>query len=1515
MKKKILLFTGSLFMAFISMAMTQLEFPFIQNEDIQGGEKQIVHENFNDPVFPPSGYLNQALVGLAVWENKLEGVLPTAFPEDGNFLISYNTLYDGVSGSSAALITPLITIPSSGYRVRFSMYRDGSFPDASDRIEVLVNSKAMINGATSLGVVHRSIALSPVVPTEGWFYFDFPIPLTGDIYLIFKAISGFGANLHMDAFFVEQITPGLPSLGVIPPAIDFGSVPVGYDGESRNIRLWNVGEGNLIINQGDIVLSETGAGAYTLSEISYPIELGNYESFDIGLGFLPASAGAHNAQLQIAHNGENTPTAVNISGEGYEPLEYFFEQFDGVVAPFLPPTWRKIIQSSVDNAFVGTYTLADPNSLPNHLRMDNAADAAAQLMLVSPAVSGFDVNWLGFSVKTFSLNQLLKIGTLSDPRNPETFEEIERIIIPAYTYNRFYLSLQEYTGSNKYIAFMHGLGGSNRSIYLDDVLWEPMPPDPMFSVLPSSKDYGDIMVGASALQTFTLTNTSGGILTIHPENIVLGGDDPGDFILSSLTETINLSFGQTATFSVSFVPQSPGDKTSIILIEDNLSGKVLHQVPLSGRAYSGMVTEFPWTETFEDHSLSRPAWTQVKVAGNASWTYSTGSSGGLITTAYEGSKNARFVSVAGSSSPITRLITPLLDLTGMAAPSLVFFMGQQDWSGDQNETKVFYRTSEINPWVQLAHYTENISSWTQEMLALPEPSASYQLAFEGINNYGRANVLDLVSVCPELLPVSVSITASQTEVCQGTSVTLTATPVNGGSSPVYQWKKNGANVGTGGPTYAYTPANGDQVWVVMTSSETCTTGNPATSNTIGIIVNENPVVSWNWQPAPLYPWDNPITLSGGLPSGGQYTGPGVSSGVFYPLVAGPGIHTLIYTYSSTSGCQGSAQVMIEVLEAPDCSSPTNLAAFDITFNSALLSWTSGGNETQWLLEWGLSGFSPGIGSGNQVTISTNPEYSLSGLLASTDYEFYVRAICAGGITSGWAGPYEFTTQPSQEEVSCPGNMSVCISESIFTLTGATPAGGVYEGSGVSADLFDPSVAGVGSHLITYTFQGSVCQFTIIVQPALPVSVTISTTQTEVCQGSAATFTASPVNGGNSPQYQWKVNGNNVGSNSPSFAYTPANNDQVWVVMTSSAGCTSGNPATSNAITMTVSPPLPVSVSINASQTEVCQGTVVTFSSSVVNGGSSPVYQWKVNGNNAGSNSSSLAFTPVNGDQVSLVLTSSASCVSGNPATSNTIEMVVHPSIPVSINVVSDYTEVCEGTTAYFIALQTNGGTQPAYQWKVNNESMGTNSPVFSYVPDDGDQVWAVLTSNVQCAVNNPATSNTLEVTVLPKPEVSWVWEYESVCIQVESLPLSGGTPEGGLYSGPGVSGALFYPQQAGPGWHTLSYTITDDQGCSNSALADIFVDACTGISEGLENSDFTIYPNPARNQINVRLEKDAILLQRIVVLDIQGNFVLEIEKPEARRVYTLDIRSLPKGVYFIHFLGEKGLLRGKFVVM
>lgn len=98
--------------------------------------------------------------------------------------------------------------------------------------------------------------------------------------------------------------------------------------------------------------------------------------------------------------------------------------------------------------------------------------------------------------------------------------------------------------------------------------------------------------------------------------------------------------------------------------------------------------------------------------------------------------------------------------------------------------------------------------------------------------------------CAAAVPVSpdVTISASQTDICSGDRVIFRATPVNGGTAPLYQWVVNGANMGTTADSFIYIPSQGDRIYCVITSSASCASVATATSNTITMVVHESNLV-------------------------------------------------------------------------------------------------------------------------------------------------------------------------------------------------------------------------------------------------------------------------------------------------------------------------------------------------------------------------------------------------------------------------------------------------------------------------------------------------------------------------------------------------------------------------------------------------------------------------------------------------------------------------------------------------
>lgn len=433
----------------------------------------------------------------------------------------------------------------------------------------------------------------------------------------------------------------------------------------------------------------------------------------------------------------------------------------------------------------------------------------------------------------------------------------------------------------------------------------------------------------------------------------------------------------------------------------------------------------------------------------------------------------------------------------------------------------------------------------------------------------------------------------------------------------------------------------------------------------------------------------------------------------------------------------------------------------------------------------------------------------------------MTVVASGSLTVTPAGPIDF----------CSGGSS--------TLTIST--GGVSNIKWFRDNVEIPgqtsstlSVNSQGSYYATADVggcQGSSNTVVVNVNPSVPVSVSISPSANPVCTGTSVTFTATPVNGGASPNYQWSLNGNPVGSNSPTYTNaTISNNDQVNVQLTSNVACPTGNPATSNTVTMTVSAAQPVSVSIAPSANPVCAGTSVTFTATPVNGGATPTYQWSLNGNPVGSNSPTYTNASLsNGDQVRVQLTSSLTCATGSPAQSNTVNMTVNPSSPVSVSISPSANPICSGTSVTFTATPTNGGASPSYQWLLNGNPVGSNSPTYTNASlSNGDQVSVQLTSNAACASNNPATSNavTMTVTAAAAASVSISASDNPVCtgesVTFTATPVNGGaspTYQWFLNGNPVGSNSAVYTNASLTDGDQVNVSMTSSASCVSGSPA------------------------------------------------------------------------------------------------
>jgi len=236
----------------------------------------------------------------------------------------------------------------------------------------------------------------------------------------------------------------------------------------------------------------------------------------------------------------------------------------------------------------------------------------------------------------------------------------------------------------------------------------------------------------------------------------------------------------------------------------------------------------------------------------------------------------------------------------------------------------------------------------------------------------------------------------------------------------------------------------------------------------------------------------------------------------------------------------------------------------------------------------------------------------------------------------------------------------------------------------------------------------------------------------------------------------------------------------------------------NGVNITINAVVVPSVTITAVPSgAICAGDAVTFTATPTNGGTTPTYQWQVNGVNVGGATSST-FTSssfVNGDLVTVIMTSNALCASPITDTSNTITIIVSASVPASVNITSTSSIICAGDAVTFTAAPTNGGAAPSYQWQVNGVNAGTNSPSFtSSALSNGDVVSVSMTSTEPCVTGSPAPSNSVVITVntCSPPAANFSANETIFCTTpacVNFTDLSTNSPSSWTWSFPGASPA------------------------------------------------------------------------------------------------------------------------------
>jgi len=231
---------------------------------------------------------------------------------------------------------------------------------------------------------------------------------------------------------------------------------------------------------------------------------------------------------------------------------------------------------------------------------------------------------------------------------------------------------------------------------------------------------------------------------------------------------------------------------------------------------------------------------------------------------------------------------------------------------------------------------------------------------------------------------------------------------------------------------------------------------------------------------------------------------------------------------------------------------------------------------------------------------------------------------------------------------------------------------------------------------------------------------------------------------------------------------------------------------------------------------------------------------------------------------------------------------------------SDLTEVCEMDAVQFTDASAGNITSWNWVFEGGNPAISTEqNPVVTY-NNQG-------TYNVELTVSNGIATKSLlmedYITVLESPTTALL-PFSDVCAGWPAFELTGGSPVGGVYSGPGVTNGWFDPAVAGLGTHTITYTYTASNGCDNSAQQSILVDPCTGIDEFAKDK-MSIYPNPTTGSFELKINEVGTVT--ISIVNMLGEEVYTDQAMTSGKfVRTISLDGNETGLYFIKVQTESG---------
>ena len=594
-------------------------------------------------------------------------------------------------------------------------------------------------------------------------------------------------------------------------------------------------------------------------------------------------------------------------------------------------------------------------------------------------------------------------------------------------------------------------------------------------------------------------------------------------------------------------------------------------------------------------------------------------------------------------------------------------------------------------------------------------------------------------------------TTSTTTVCSGTnSIAYIIPTVSGATS--YNWNYDGNNATINGSTenitvdFASNATNGN---LSVTASNSCGTSsarttaitvNSAPAQPSGFTTSSTTVCSGANSVAYIIPTvSNATSYTWGY-TGSNATINGSTESITVDFASNATNGNLSVTATNSCGTSSAQTTPITVNSTPAQPSSFTTSSTTVCSGANSIAYTIPTVSSATSYNWNYDGSNATInGSTESITVdfasnATNGNLSVT---ASNSCGTSTAQTTAITVNSAPAQPSALTTSTT---TLCNGTNGVIYA--IPTASGATSYNWNYDGSNatingssesITVDFASNATSGTLSVTATNTCGTSSAQTTPITvnsAPAEPSSFT--TSSATVCNGTnSVAYIIPSVSGATS--YTWGYTGSNATINGSTESITVdfasnATNGNLSVAASNTCGTSSAF-----VLAITITNNLAASVSIGSSDADniICSGTSIMFTATPTGGGSTPTYSWTVNGTTQSGETGSTFTTSslASGAQVQVTMTSSASCATGSPASSNTITTTVN-SLPTA-------------PTLSATGTMLNATTSGTFAWYKDNTVIPSATASTYTATQSGDYKVKVTDAN-GC---QSAFSNDLNVTV------------------------------------------------------------------------------------------------------------------------------------------------------------------------